>query len=55
MSPFYVLDGQHQNFNVMLKAPEVFLNIITTTANIDWIAEINAELADKLKKTQELA
>ena len=50
MTPFYVLDGRHQNFDVIPEAPGALLNIITTTAHADHIAEINAGLTDKLKK-----
>ena len=39
----------------MLKVPGIFLNIITTTTHADRIAEINAELTNKLKKVQKLA
>ena len=49
------MDSRHQNFNVISKVSGVFLNIITTTTHADCIAEINAGLTDKLKKTQELA
>ena len=50
MTPFYILDGQHQNFNIMPEAPGALLNIITTTAHADRMAKINAGLTDKLKK-----
>ena len=39
----------------MPEAPGALLNIIITTTHADYIAEINAELINKLKKTQELA
>ena len=39
----------------MPEAPGVFLNIATTTAHADHMAEINAGLTDKLKKVRELA
>ena len=55
MTPFYILDGQHQNFDVIPEAPGALLNIITATAHADRIAEINAGLTDKLKKARELA
>ena len=55
MTPFYALDGRHQNFNVMPKALRIFLNITTATTHADHIAEINAGLTDKLKKVRELA
>ena len=55
MTPFYVLNGWHQNFNIIPEAPGVFLNIITTTAHADRIAEVNIGLMDKLKKVRELA
>ena len=48
-------DDQHQNFNIILKAPGALLNIITTTAHANRIAEINAGLTNKLKKTRKLA
>ena len=55
MISFYVLDSRHQNFDVIPEAPGVFLNITTTTAHANRMAEINAGLKDKLKKTRELA
>ena len=55
MTSFYILDSRHQNFDVIPEAPGIPLNIITTTAHADRIAEINAGLTDKLKKAQELA
>ena len=54
MTPFYASDRRHQNFNIISKAPEVSLNIITANTHTDRIAKINAELTDKLKKIQEL-
>ena len=55
MTLFYVLDGRHQNFNIISEAPGVPLNITTATTHANRIAEINAELTDKLKKARELA
>ena len=55
MTSFYVLNGRHRNFNVIPEAPEVPLNITTTTTYADHMAEINAGLTDKLKKARELA
>ena len=55
MTPFYVSDGRHQNFNIMPEALGVLLNIITATAHADHITEINTGLTDKLKKVQKLA
>ena len=55
MTPFYILDGRHQNFNIIPEAPGVLLNIIITTTHADYIAEINVGLTDKLKKARELA
>ena len=54
MTPFYMLDGRHQNFNIMPEASGALLNITTVTAHADRIAEINAGLTDKLKKAREL-
>ena len=39
----------------MPEAPGALLNIATTTAHADRMAEINAGLTDKLKKARELA
>ena len=39
----------------MPEAPGALLNIITAITYADRMAEINAGLTDKLKKTQELA
>ena len=50
-----MLNSRYQNFDMMLKAPGVSLNITTTTTHADHMAEINAGLTDKLKKTRELA
>ena len=50
-----MLDGRHQNFDVIPEVPGVFLNIITATTHADRMAEINTGLTDKLKKAQELA
>ena len=47
-------DGRHQNFDIMPEVLGALLNIITTTAHADRIAEINAGLTDKLKKVREL-
>ena len=55
MTPFYVLDNRHQNFNIISEAPGILLNIITATAHADRMAEINIGLTDKLKKARELA
>ena len=55
MTPFYVLDGYHRNFNIILEASGVSLNIVTTTTHADRIAEINAGLTNKLKRIRELA
>ena len=55
MTSFYILDGRHLIFNIMLKAPGVPLNITIITTYADHIAEINAELINKLKKAQKLA
>ena len=49
-----MLNGRHQNFNIIPEAPGVLLNITTTTTHADYIAKINAGLTDKLKKAQEL-
>ena len=49
------MDGQHQNFNIILEASGALLNILTTTIYTNRIAEINAGLTDKLKNAQELA
>ena len=49
-----MLDGRHRNFNIIFKASGVPLNITTTTAHANYIAEINAGLTDKLKKAQKL-
>ena len=45
-----MLDGRHQNFNIICEVLGIFLNIATTIIHADRIAEINAELTDKLKK-----
>ena len=50
-----MLNGRHRNFDIISEAPGVFLNITTTTAHADRMAEINTGLTDKLKKTRELA
>ena len=50
MTPFYILDSRHQNFNIIPEAPEVLLNITITITHADCIMEINTELTDKLKK-----
>ena len=50
-----MLNSRHRNFDIMPKAPEILFNIITTTIFADYIAEINAGLTEKLKKTRELA
>ena len=55
MTPFYISDSRHQNFNVIPEAPGALLNITTTTTHADHITEINVGLTDKLKKTRELA
>ena len=55
MTPFYASDGRHQNFNIIPEVLGALLNIIITTTHADHMAEINAGLTDKLKKTQELA
>ena len=55
MTPFYVLNSRHQNFDVMPEAPGVFLNIVIAITHANCMAEINAGLINKLKKTQELA
>ena len=55
MTPFYVLNGRHQNFNIISEAPGVLLNIITTITHANHITKINAGLTDKLKKIQKLA
>ena len=55
MTPFYALNSWYRNFNIISKAPGVFLNIITTITHADYMAEINVGLINKLKKTQELA
>ena len=55
MISFYVLDGRHQNFNIISEVLGVLLNIITTITHADRMAEINAGLTDKLKKKRELA
>ena len=50
-----MLDGRHRNFDIIPEAPGALLNITTTTAHADRMAEINAGLIDKLKKARELA
>ena len=55
MTPFYTLNGRHQNFDIIPKAPGALLNITITTTYANRIAEINAGLTDKLKKAQKLA
>ena len=50
-----MLNGRHQNFNIMPEALGALLNIITITAHADYMAEINAGLTDKLKKVRDLA
>ena len=55
MTLFYISDGRHRNFNIILKASGVLLNITTTTTHADRMAEINVGLTDKLKKAQKLA
>ena len=55
ITSFYTLNSRHQNFDIILKALGVLLNIATTTTYADRIAEINTGLTDKLKKARELA
>ena len=55
MTPFYASDSRHQNFDVIPEAPGVSLNIIIIITHADRMAEINAELMNKLKKARELA
>ena len=55
MTPFYVLDGRHRNFNIMPEAPGVSLNITITTIYTNCMAEINTGLINKLKRARELA
>ena len=55
MTPFYVLNGRHQNFNIISEVLGVSLNITITTAHVDFMAEINIGLTNKLKKVRELA
>ena len=50
-----MLDGRHQNFDIIPEAPGVSLNIITITTHADRMAEINVGLTDKLKKARDLA
>ena len=55
MTPFYVLDGRHRNFNIIPEAPGVPLNITTIITHADRMVEINTGLTNKLKKTRKLA
>ena len=54
ITPFYILDGRHRNFNIIFKASGVLLNITTITTHADRMAEINVGLTNKLKKIQKL-